>query len=76
MLEPMLGRPLVARFARDFCSLDPEVERRPVMPACSNGSRTCGWASAAVAIVVAVVIARQQLVELSTVEPHAGHSGQ
>jgi len=27
----VLGRPLVARFARDFCSLDPEVERRPVM---------------------------------------------
>jgi Protein of unknown function (DUF3159) len=27
----VVGRPLVARFARDFCSLDPEVERRPVM---------------------------------------------
>ena len=27
----VVGRPLVARFAHDFCSLDPEVERRPVM---------------------------------------------
>jgi len=27
----VVGRPLVARFARDFCSLDPEVQRRPAL---------------------------------------------
>jgi hypothetical protein len=27
----VVGRPLVARFAHDFCSLDPEVRRRPAV---------------------------------------------